>query len=789
VAAPGAEALSGTAEAARARAAARSRSPPPAAAPAAAPPRAGFSGGSRGDGGGDGEGGGDEEGAGAAVPGAGFFHEGAEGGEGGSDPLAATYGGDIEVAGLGDAAPRPLLTLQSPPPRRSVPPMHTSLTLADRSAPEPEPVVPPGGKAAPGGGALGSFMYLKNSRFDPAAPSPDNPVYWVGRVAEIMRGGRVRLHWHRETALGSGAYVSTNNYFPERAALLQSFRAVVWEPAAKAWRTYPALERATAEEAAVAAARAAKGQARGGGAAASTPAAPAALSIGAFVFLRNARFKPGAESPIMPRYWVARVTGITVQEPPLAAAPSGEVALVNGSPVALAPPGEGTARATAVLTTPDGRLRLQWHREAALGTGVYVPTNHIFFEQRRLVQLVPGAMRFDSRAQAWVRKALGEEASAAPPPPLLFEGDEHIAPGAAGGGEAGAGAPAGAGASPPLEPGAFAFIANSKYAPGTPETAAVPRYWVARIMGLVPPQPGMPPAAKVQWHMEVAPGARVFRQTPRTFMEAVSALRPLPDMAFDASASAWRLMGAYNEGGRFAEVAGGPALGAAAALSPAPPPPPQQQQQLLPLRSSLKLVVRGARGLVREDGAPVRLAYALLRLRGFPPLVTAAGEESRGHSSDGGAGEAGEAGSAAPPLSSWLFAPQVAAWLLPPAAGATRSTSPGKAAVVPNTLVVEFWDAGAGGAVTDDPALAGHAPLGKAVIDLSRPLMHVPGPAREEGEEEEGGAPSAGVGDLSPLDTDIVSALAPRRVLLLSDVGALTKLVELRLWIEDEDGR
>jgi hypothetical protein len=112
--------------------------------------------------------------------------------------------------------------------------MHTSLTLADRSAPEPEPVVPPGGKAAPGGGALGSFMYLKNSRFDPAAPSPDNPVYWVGRVAEIMRGGRVRLHWHRETALGSGAYVSTNNYFPERAALLQSFRAVVWEPAAKA---------------------------------------------------------------------------------------------------------------------------------------------------------------------------------------------------------------------------------------------------------------------------------------------------------------------------------------------------------------------------------------------------------------------------------------------------------------------------------------------------------------------------------------------------------------------------
>jgi hypothetical protein len=80
------------------------------------------------------------------VPGAAAF-------EGGGDPLSASYyGGDYDVAGLGDAPPRPLLALESPPPRRAVPPMHSSITLVDRSAPEPEPVVPPGGKAANGQG-------------------------------------------------------------------------------------------------------------------------------------------------------------------------------------------------------------------------------------------------------------------------------------------------------------------------------------------------------------------------------------------------------------------------------------------------------------------------------------------------------------------------------------------------------------------------------------------------------------------------------------------------------------
>jgi hypothetical protein len=44
---------------------------------------------------------------------------------------------------------------------------------------------------------LGSFMYVRNAKWTVDRDTPDNPKFWVGRVAEIIRGGRVRLHWHR----------------------------------------------------------------------------------------------------------------------------------------------------------------------------------------------------------------------------------------------------------------------------------------------------------------------------------------------------------------------------------------------------------------------------------------------------------------------------------------------------------------------------------------------------------------------------------------------------------------
>lgn len=44
---------------------------------------------------------------------------------------------------------------------------------------------------------LGTFMYARNVKWSKESHSTDSPKYWVGRVAEIIRGGRVRLHWHR----------------------------------------------------------------------------------------------------------------------------------------------------------------------------------------------------------------------------------------------------------------------------------------------------------------------------------------------------------------------------------------------------------------------------------------------------------------------------------------------------------------------------------------------------------------------------------------------------------------
>jgi hypothetical protein len=116
-----------------------------------------------------------------------------------------------------------------------------------------------------------------------------------------MRGGRMRLHWHRESALGSGLYVPTNNYFPERATLLQAFRAVMYDPAKRAWQVFPTLETPLPEELDGGAGPSGVGPA----APTAAPAAPApaagAFSLGGFVFLRNARFRPEAETPLLPR--------------------------------------------------------------------------------------------------------------------------------------------------------------------------------------------------------------------------------------------------------------------------------------------------------------------------------------------------------------------------------------------------------------------------------------------------------------------------------------------------------
>ena len=672
----------------------------------------------------------------------------------------------IDVAGLGNAPLRPTVSavVEASPRRRDVPAMHSSAGVIDRTVASPEPIVPIGGKSAPSGGSLGSFMYVKNSRFDPAAPSSDNPRFWVGRIAEIMRGGKMRLHWHREVSLGGGLYVPTNNYFPERATLLQSFKAVIFEPGEKAWRTYPALERETAEEAAVLASRVAKVTAAAAAAAVSGITPASGLVVGSFVYLRNARYNASVpETPIMPRYWVARVTGITVQDASAvgAAGPSStgvataSSILLNGVPTATVTPSSlstATGGTFLALTTPDGRLRLQWHRETALGTALYVPTNHIFFEHRRLVELIPGIMKFDSRATVWVRRAaVGGDG---PAEELLFPGDSSSSSSSSsssniGGDSEGGGLTAAATSSNstiPLDAGVFAFLHNSKFNAAVPETPAAPKYWVVRVLGVQPATVARPAVAKVQWHLEVAAGTNLFRQTPRTFLEAAASLRPLPGVQFEAAASGWRLTGGYNESGRFS--VGGEVLVPAAVL----PPPPA------PAVSTLKVAVSQASGLMHADGVTVRRVFALLRMRGsYAPLHTSLATQQG---------------------SFYSFPQEVMSWAMRATAGSTGGRySPSKDGNH-DSIDVEIWDS-CDEIPSIDPS-ASQRLLGRATVDLTRALLHVTnlsGSASDEG--------TAVVRDVRTIDFDTMAALTARRVQLDAEAAEAAPAVMLRVWVED----
>ena len=294
------------------------------------------------------------------------------------------------------------------------------------------------GKPAPTAG-LGSFMFVRNSRHDDAKPpSPDNPRFWVGRVAEIMRGGRVRLHWHRETEPGSGTYEATNNYFPERGALLRPFKSAVYDAARRAWLVYPVVERmpeaaavaAGDRERALLAARAATATADAeddgvDGAAKGSSAGPGAVSdmaplpVGSFVFMRNARFKADAESPAMPRYWVARVTAN-----PRAVAQAAAPATTSKGGAAAAAAALAASLLVPSTVDAEGKLRLQWLRESANGSGLYTPTSSVFNESQHLVRPLPGGMTFDPTMQVWRRGSTGAAGSA--PLPLCFPGDESL---------------------------------------------------------------------------------------------------------------------------------------------------------------------------------------------------------------------------------------------------------------------------------------------------------------------------------------------------------------------------
>jgi hypothetical protein len=62
---------------------------------------------------------------------------------------------------------------------------------------------------------------------------------------------------------------------------------------------------------------------------------------------------------------------------------------------------------------------------------------------------------------------------------------------------------------------------------------------------------------------------KLYRQTPKTFFENITGIKPLQDMVMDNAAGGWRLTKAFNEGGKFAiplaSTGGGAAPGTSSA--------------------------------------------------------------------------------------------------------------------------------------------------------------------------------------------------------------------------------
>lgn len=241
--------------------------------------------------------------------------------------------------------------------------------------------------------SLGSFFFSRNPKWTPETHSPAKPRFWVGRVVEIQRNGRVRLHWHKETELFSGVYQPTNNYFTQKASELRPFTNSAVDKVSKGWALFPVVERMTPDSPRREVAPEPVKPALLGGMGPPVPSVgQEPVSIGSFVFLRNARYAPAKESVALPRYWVGRVTAVSAPTP-------------------------------AARPFDDRKVKLQWLKETALGSGLFIVMPNVFTEKLSLVRVVPGGMVFDKRLQVWARCG---DYDGATPPPLVFPGDEHL---------------------------------------------------------------------------------------------------------------------------------------------------------------------------------------------------------------------------------------------------------------------------------------------------------------------------------------------------------------------------
>lgn len=206
--------------------------------------------------------------------------------------------------------------------------------------------------------------------------------------------------------------------------------------------------------------------------------------------------------------------------------------------------------------------RGQWHRETALGSGMFIATQHFFWEFPKTVHALRGGLVFDPALQVWARPPDPRGGAA---PPLCFPGDEGLIASvladrrreatATAAGSTALVPTGGPGGSVPLTRNCFGFVVNSRWNAGAPPTTANPQHWVVRVVGVGPGPTGA--MARLQWWQETAPGSGVYGGTPRVVTEPVKAVHPL-QVSLAPDGRSVQVTGPFDDKLAFSEPGGRP---------------------------------------------------------------------------------------------------------------------------------------------------------------------------------------------------------------------------------------
>eukprot|EP01138_Halocafeteria_seosinensis_P003023 gb/GECG01003087.1/.p1 GENE.gb/GECG01003087.1/~~gb/GECG01003087.1/.p1 ORF type:complete len:1730 (+),score=238.62 gb/GECG01003087.1/:1-5190(+) len=257
--------------------------------------------------------------------------------------------------------------------------------------------------------------------------------------------------------------------------------------------------------------------------------APPSGQLGGFMYFRNSDFESRLasgepHSPDNPRYWVGCVAEIMM----------------------------------------NGYMRLHWHREMSLKSGIYIPTNHFFTERASVLKPIYRAVRLKEK-KAWQIDPVVEDeedtsvvTSTVPDTsvdnskytetPLESLGNtpkqESTSRGQlepTGSSQEKVGTQQTKKQKVQVSPGQFVILNNSMF---TPEEHSVylPKYWICRVARINSSAvDGSPAELQLQWFRETELGSKTFQPTPSFFDEDASLVWPLPggDLVYDSKERLW----------------------------------------------------------------------------------------------------------------------------------------------------------------------------------------------------------------------------------------------------------